>query len=58
MREPLPLFAKISIQSKIAELEARIMALEKARPIYQRVDREQASGIWKSFDALVAKVFK
>lgn len=61
---------KVTIQSKVAELEGRIDALEKAEKrrapftqtttmTTQPVDLEpELSGIWASVDALFKKVFK
>lgn len=61
-----PLVAKMSIQEKIADLESRIVALEKRYAVTtvtttttRPVDLEpEMSSIWKSVDALFAKVFK
>ena len=60
---------KIPVQEKIAELERRIVALEDAwrsrtvtttRTVkVATVDLEpEMGGLWKSFDALMNKVFK
>jgi hypothetical protein len=60
---------KVTVQQKIAELESRIVALEKAQKTVTRtvtttvqdgaVDLEPEMGrMWASFDALFAKVFK
>lgn len=54
---------KILLQEKIAELEHRITALEKAqRPttkIIQQIDLEpEISAMWKSFTALCGKAFR
>lgn len=57
---------KITVQEKIAELERRIVALEKAQRAHtvttttttRAVGLEpEMSGVWKSVDALFAKVF-
>lgn len=57
---------KIPIQEKIAELEARIVALEKARARGYTVHRErtvevdlepESGRLWKAFDALMDKAF-
>lgn len=57
---------KITVQSKIAELESRIAALERGRVVTTTttktssvVDLEpEMSSIWKSFDALFKKAFR
>lgn len=62
---------KIPIQEKLAELERRIAVLERRQPFVQvknypassemrtgYVDIEpEVGGLWKAFDALMAKAF-
>lgn len=61
---------KITVQSKIAELEDRIVALEKAQRVkpttaerHARVNKPmdvepEMSGVWTAVDALFKKVFR
>ena len=62
----IPLKAKMGLQDKIADLERRIVALEKAEKsrVYTRTTithkdvAPEMGNIWKSFDALFKKAFK
>jgi hypothetical protein len=58
---------KVPLQEKIAELESRIVALEKAQKVHARVTREflpwesnitnQWKRMWEEFDKIMKKVF-
>lgn len=70
MSEPhtVPLIGKMLLQEKMADLESRIVALEKTcrrhtvttTTTVKSIDRleKEANAVWKAFNDLFVKVFK